>query len=120
MYFYCEVSCKLLLPIESTADLRLFEALPARLIEATAAAAHLPRSLLPFDRMGLCGWCHERRAILKRPKTGASICKECFFFQFEDEIHQTIVGNQLFRRGEKVAIAASGGKGTCCESYWLR
>jgi len=29
---------------------------------------------------------------------------------FEEEIHQTIISNQLFERGERVAIAASGGK----------
>ena len=36
--------------------------------------------------------------------------QECFFAQFELEVHETIVGNSLFRRGERVAIAASGGK----------
>lgn len=39
------------------------------------------------------------------------ICKECFFTVFEDEIHHTIVSNNLFKRGDRVAIAASGGKG---------
>ena len=32
-------------------------------------------------------------------------------YQFENEIHETIVSNSLFQRGERVAIAASGGKG---------
>lgn len=32
--------------------------------------------------------------------------------QFEEEIHQTIVETNLFRPGQKVAIGASGGKGT--------
>ena len=49
--------------------------------------------------------------VLKRPKTGDMICKECFYQVFEDEIHETIVSNKLFKRGERVAIAASGGKG---------
>lgn len=61
--------------------------------------------------MRLCELCSERRATIKRPKTGQSICKECFFFVFETEVHRTIVDNALFRRGSKVAIAASGGKG---------
>jgi cytoplasmic tRNA 2-thiolation protein 1 len=83
-----------------------------------------------------------RRAILKRPKTGQAICRECFYLIFETEIHHTILGlgNQekrraeekktspedpkqdqelsnmedgrmMFKKGEKVAIAASGGKG---------
>ena len=29
---------------------------------------------------------------------------------FESEVHETIVSARLFNRGEKVAIAASGGK----------
>jgi cytoplasmic tRNA 2-thiolation protein 1 len=57
-----------------------------------------------------CVICNCRKAALKRPKTGEMICKECFFYVFETEIHTTIINNKLFRRGEKVAIAASGGK----------
>jgi len=33
-----------------------------------------------------------------------------FYKVFESEIHQTIVDNKLFSRGDRVAIAASGGK----------
>lgn len=61
--------------------------------------------------MAPCSNCSERKAALKRPKTGALVCRECFFVQFEEEIHDTIVRNRLFTRGDKVAIAASGGKG---------
>jgi len=57
-----------------------------------------------------CQRCSTNRAILKRPKTLEQLCKECFFEVFEEEIHETIVSNKLFSRGEKVAIAASGGK----------
>ena len=40
------------------------------------------------------------------------MCKDCFFEVFETEVHNTILeGDGLFRRGEKVAIGASGGKG---------
>ncbi|CAI5467134.1 unnamed protein product [Closterium sp. Yama58-4] len=48
--------------------------------------------------------------MVKRPKTGQQVCKDCFFRLFESEIHATIVENKLFKRGEKVAVAASGGK----------
>ncbi|SDA02976.1 BZ3500_MvSof-1268-A1-R1_Chr11-1g03245 [Microbotryum saponariae] len=63
-----------------------------------------------------------RRAILRRPKTLQPVCKECFFVVFETEIHHTILGygqaerndkgkgKALFKRGERVAIGASGGK----------
>lgn len=36
----------------------------------------------------------------------------CFYEVFEEEIHQVIVENQLFKPGERVAIGASGGKGS--------
>ncbi|GBG92392.1 hypothetical protein CBR_g55299, partial [Chara braunii] len=44
------------------------------------------------------------------PKTKQQVCKECFFTAFEDEIHHTIIKNKLFKSGERVAVAASGGK----------
>lgn len=58
----------------------------------------------------LCSSCAEKRAVLKRPKTGHSLCKDCFFWAFEEEVHQTIVAAKLFKHGEIVGIAASGGK----------
>lgn len=56
-----------------------------------------------------CVQCGER-AILKRPKNRKELCKECFYTVFEYEIHETIVKNNLFTRGETIAIGASGGK----------
>jgi len=58
-----------------------------------------------------CNLCQSARAILKRPKTGQQLCKDCFYHVFETEIHNTIVDNKLFRKGDRVAIGASGGKG---------
>lgn len=46
----------------------------------------------------------------QRPKTGDALCKECFFTAFENEIHCTIQTAKLFNKGDRVAIAASGGK----------
>lgn len=50
--------------------------------------------------------------MLKRPKTGQQICKDCFFYVFETEVHNTIIQSSLFKPGDRVAIGASGGKGT--------
>jgi cytoplasmic tRNA 2-thiolation protein 1 len=59
-----------------------------------------------------CVLCHgQRPAALVRPKTSEPYCKICFFEAFEREIHETIVKEQLFKPGETIAIAASGGKG---------
>ncbi|EOR02767.1 Cytoplasmic tRNA 2-thiolation protein 1 [Wallemia ichthyophaga EXF-994] len=57
-----------------------------------------------------CQLCSNNRAMIKRPKTGQQVCKECFFFAFEEEIHKTISDANTFKRGERVAIGASGGK----------
>ncbi|KAI0429316.1 hypothetical protein F5Y09DRAFT_310495 [Xylaria sp. FL1042] len=58
----------------------------------------------------LCGICKTQRALIKRPKNHLKLCKGCFIQVFEDEVHYTITSSQLFFRGEKVAIGASGGK----------
>lgn len=64
----------------------------------------------------LCALCDTARALVKRPKTGQPVCKQCFFDVFEEEVHETIIhgapdGGGIFQRGESVAIGASGGKG---------
>lgn len=57
-----------------------------------------------------CDDCKTAPPVMRRPKNGKSICKQCFFNIFEHEIHQTIVDCHLFDRGDYVAIGASGGK----------
>ncbi|KAI3662062.1 hypothetical protein MP638_005510 [Amoeboaphelidium occidentale] len=58
----------------------------------------------------LCDICQTEKACLRRPKTHQQICKPCFYNVFETEIHETITESKLFYPGERVAIAASGGK----------
>jgi cytoplasmic tRNA 2-thiolation protein 1 len=57
-----------------------------------------------------CAYCSTSKAAVRRPKNGVPCCRPCFFDAFESEIHATIVSEGLFRVGERVAIAASGGK----------
>ncbi|KAI9678790.1 MAG: nucleotidyltransferase [Caeruleum heppii] len=57
-----------------------------------------------------CALCHSSRALIIRPKNHQKLCKACFISVFETEIHHTITVNHLFRRGERIAIGASGGK----------
>lgn len=64
----------------------------------------------PIKVGSLCQLCHCRKAVMKRPKNLQKLCKECFFYVFETEIHLTIQKEKLFHRGETVAIGASGGK----------
>ncbi|MBA0720504.1 hypothetical protein Golax_008121 [Gossypium laxum] len=67
----------------------------------------------------LCCVCNQNRAALKRPKTLEQICRECFYAVFEEEIHQVILENQLFKPGERIAIGASGGKDSTVLAYVL-
>lgn len=66
-----------------------------------------------------CSICNLRRPALKRPKTLEQICRECFYVVFEEEIHQVIVENQLFKSGERIGIGASGGKDSTVLAYVL-
>ena len=74
----------------------------------------------PIRLSQLCEICHARKALLRRPKDQRRICKLCFFHAFETEIHNTIVSNNLFHRGERVAIGASGGKDSTVLAYVLK
>jgi len=38
------------------------------------------------------------------------LCRDCFYRAFEEEVHETITQNKLFQPGERIAVAASGGK----------
>ncbi|KAJ3059535.1 nucleotidyltransferase [Podochytrium sp. JEL0797] len=70
--------------------------------------------------MKTCELCSTNRAQLKRPKTGQNICKECFYKVFEYEIHCTITENHLFKRGDRVAIGASGGKDSTVLAHTMK
>ncbi|KAK9762837.1 cytosolic thiouridylase subunit Ctu1 [Basidiobolus ranarum] len=67
-----------------------------------------------------CVLCNKNRAVIKRPKTGQQICRECFYYVFETEIHNTITDNKLFKRGDRVAIGASGGKDSTVLAYVMK
>ncbi|GAB6028209.1 cytosolic thiouridylase subunit Ctu1 [Chamberlinius hualienensis] len=67
----------------------------------------------------ICHTCQTVNAIHKWSKTGEALCKQCFFNKLEDEVHETIIQNKLFERGELVAIAASGGKDSTVLAYLM-
>jgi len=71
---------------------------------------------MPVQCSAGCG----KRAQLKRPKTGDALCKDCFYFAFETEVHFTIVKAKLFNRGDYVAIGASGGKDSTVLAYMMK
>jgi len=70
--------------------------------------------------MKTCSACRNKNSQIKRPKTSEYLCKECFFDVFENEVHETIMSNHLFQKGDKVAIGASGGKDSTVLAYLMK
>lgn len=58
--------------------------------------------------------------LFQRPKTNDALCKDCFFWAFETEVHHTITTTKMLRRGQLVAVAASGGKDSTVLAYVLK
>lgn len=56
----------------------------------------------------------------QRPKTGEALCQSCFYAAFESEVHETIVKHNLFKPGDFVAVAASGGKDSTVLAYMMK
>ncbi|CCD62179.1 Cytoplasmic tRNA 2-thiolation protein 1 [Caenorhabditis elegans] len=59
-------------------------------------------------------------AKIRKAKDGAQLCGPCFSRNFEDDVHEAIVNNKLFKRGERVAIGASGGKDSTVLAYVMK
>mmetsp|Transcript_6798 Transcript_6798/g.9910 ORF Transcript_6798/g.9910 Transcript_6798/m.9910 type:complete len:356 (+) Transcript_6798:19-1086(+) len=74
----------------------------------------------PKKRKRVCAYCQEKPPNLIRPATKEMVCKECFFVAFEREIHETIVKEKIFKRGERVVIAASGGKDSTVLAHTMK
>ncbi|KAF9057334.1 cytoplasmic tRNA 2-thiolation protein 1 [Panaeolus papilionaceus] len=68
----------------------------------------------------ICVLCEKSRAMVKRPKTGQIVCRDCFFYVFETEVHNTIIQSKLFNPGDRVAIGASGGKDSTVLAYVMK
>lgn len=66
-----------------------------------------------------CERCNVAKAVILRPKNGKKVCKECFYEQFENEIHELIVGSAMFERNSRVGIGISGGKDSTVLAYVL-
>ncbi|RCN49630.1 PP-loop family protein [Ancylostoma caninum] len=59
-------------------------------------------------------------AVVKRALDDVPLCAPCFIEGFEQKVHETITSTNLFRRGERIAIGASGGKDSTVLAYVMR
>lgn len=44
----------------------------------------------------LCEYCKKAPPKIKRAKNGYKACLDCFYYNFEEEIHNTIITENLF------------------------
>ena len=51
---------------------------------------------------------HSLYKVATEDVPALQLCRECFYHNFEEEIHKTIIDNKLFKRSERVAVGASG------------
>lgn len=69
--------------------------------------------------MHLAGFCRMRRQRTALASPVPQVCRGCFYAAFELEIHETITSTNMFKPGERVAIAASGGKDSTVLAHLL-
>ncbi len=60
--------------------------------------------------MNLCTKCGAKPVIIKRKASGQMLCKECFIASITEKVLKGIRRNKLVEKGDKVAVALSGGK----------
>lgn len=60
--------------------------------------------------MNLCTKCGANPVIIKRKASGQMLCKECFIASTTEKVLKGIRRNKLVEKGDKVAVALSGGK----------
>jgi len=60
--------------------------------------------------MKKCTKCGNEQVIIRRKASGQTLCKECFIESTTLKVLRTIRKNRLIERGDKVAVALSGGK----------
>ncbi|EPR78251.1 PP-loop ATPase superfamily protein [Spraguea lophii 42_110] len=55
-----------------------------------------------------CFNCKTNKAIILRSRNREKVCKICFYYLFEEEVHDYV--SKLFKPGDRIGIAVSGGK----------
>ena len=60
--------------------------------------------------MKICTKCGATPVIIKRKASGQMLCKECFIASTTEKVLKGIRRNKLIEKGDKVAVALSGGK----------
>ncbi len=57
----------------------------------------------------ICDTC-GKDVFYRRAYSGESLCRSCFVASIEDKVKRTIAKHQMFRHGDRIGVAVSGGK----------
>ncbi len=68
--------------------------------------------------MPKCSKCNKKAVYIKK-YAGTALCDEHFIEDFEKRVFRTIRKNKMIKRGEKIAVAVSGGKDSLSLLYFL-
>jgi tRNA-5-methyluridine54 2-sulfurtransferase len=66
----------------------------------------------------MCNRC-KTKPVIKLPNSEISLCKACFLKYFERKVRKTIRQYKLFKKGQHIGIALSGGKDSLTTLYIL-
>lgn len=66
-----------------------------------------------------CTTCKKRKAEIKLSYSKQALCKQCFTRKVERRIAKTVRDNKLIQKGDKIAVAISGGKDSSVLLHWL-
>ncbi|MHA1372014.1 MAG: hypothetical protein ACTSWN_04205 [Promethearchaeota archaeon] len=57
-----------------------------------------------------CDRCKKSRAVVYREHSGLKLCRNCFIKEVETKVRKTISRFKMLDRGDRIALAVSGGK----------
>ncbi len=66
----------------------------------------------------MCNRC-KTKPVIKLPNSNISLCKSCFIKYFERKVRKTIRQYKLFKKGQHIGVALSGGKDSLTTLYIL-
>ncbi|MBI5229618.1 TIGR00269 family protein [Candidatus Micrarchaeota archaeon] len=69
--------------------------------------------------MVVCSRCSRRKAVMEQRYSALSLCKNCFLELFEKRVKKANRDFGLLRRGDRIAVAVSGGKDSAAMLYSL-
>ena len=68
----------------------------------------------------LCRRCRKEEAVIRIPYSREYLCRSCFISFFDTKVKRMVEDHKMFRKGDVVAVALSGGKDSASLLYSLK